>query len=217
MRTYTNWSKKNLDELICFVEKYNKQGKSNMEAFKDFSKEHKLNVFTIRNLYYKILRENGTTKIVHKFSEEETRWLVSNVQKLKSKGSSTRSACLELANNDKSLFLRYLNKYNKLEKIRVKNGNIITIKPQNKGLTDDDINNLIKGFVGLIKKNAVHDINLKYKTIINDYNARLNNTIIELNKKNNLLKDVLIENELLKSGKLQNLNKLDKILEKINN
>ncbi len=216
MRTYTNWNKNKIEKLLEFVKVYEMQGKSNLSAFNDFAKKLGVKTYTIRNLYYKILREKGVTKkSKNVFSEDEKNWLLFNVQKLKQNGYSVRSACLKLANNDKSLGLRYINKYRKEEKIKISKGNIITIKPKSKALTDDDINNLIKGFVGLIKKNAIYELNLKYKTIIKDYNTRLNNTLIELNKKNNLLKNVLTENEILKSGKEFNVEKLDKILTKV--
>lgn len=216
MRTYTNWNKNNIEKLLEFVKEYEVQGKSNLSAFNDFAKKLGVKTYTIRNLYYKILREKGVTKkSKNVFSEDEKNWLLFNVQKLKQNGYSVRSACLKLANDDKSLALRYINKYRKEEKIKISKGNIRTIKPKSKVLTDDDINNLIKGFVGLIKKNAIYELNLKYKTIIKDYNTRLNNTLIELNKKNNLLKNVLTENEILKSGKEFNVEKLDKILTKV--
>lgn len=140
------------------------------------------------------------------FNMVESEKLFNNVNNLVKSGCSVYRACMMLANYDKKLCLRYQNKYRNMQKC--KNNNIITIKPIDKKLTDEDINNLIMGIVGLIKKTTAYSVSEHYKGIINEYNIRLNNTLIELNKKNNLLNTALKENEMLKESKSNNLNKL---------
>ena len=82
-----------------------------------------------------------------------------------------------------------------------KSGNIFTIRSYQRQISDEDLNNLIMGLVSLIKKSTAHDIHNHYKGIISDYHSRLNNTIVELQKKDKLLLEVLEENQKLKGEK----------------
>lgn len=211
MRTYTKWTKSDIDKFVETVNHKVKEGKSYMQSFRECSDIYKIDCLTLRNLYYKVGIGRSTKPKEKPFTIEEIKELINNVNQLKKQGHSVRSACKLLAQGDNKLFLRLQNKYySELKNIR--QNNILTIKPKNKALSDEDINNLIKGFVNLIRRNTIYDLNEKYKSIIADYNIRLNNTIIELNKKNNLLKDVLLENERLKNN---NNNSIDKLYDKI--
>lgn len=129
------------------------------------------------------------------FLDTEEKKLIRDIEDLLDGGYSIYSACMILANRDKKLARRYYDKYRSISKYK---DNIVTIRPVNKKLTDDDINSLIMGIVGLIKKSTAHDVSTHYKGIIEEYHIRLNSTLVELNKKNNLLNTVLAENEKLK-------------------
>jgi membrane-anchored protein YejM (alkaline phosphatase superfamily) len=88
-----------------------------------------------------------------------------------------------------------------------KTENIITINSDNRELTDEDVNNLIWGLVGLIRSTTKQRIVKQYKLIIDDYNVKLNGILEELNNKNKLLNTAIIENQKLKE-KNNNINKL---------
>lgn len=90
--------------------------------------------------------------------------------------------------------------------------NIYTIKSAGKKLSDEDIDCLIMGIVGLIRKSTAYNVHEKYKSIVDDYENRLNQTIVELKKKDELLMEVMIENEKLKGGGKS----IDKLLEEVN-
>ena len=85
--------------------------------------------------------------------------------------------------------------------------NIITINNANRELTDEDVNNLIWGLVGLIRSTTKQRVVRQYKSIIEDYDTRLNDVLEELNNKNRLLNSAIIENKKLKD-KNDNINKL---------
>lgn len=206
MRTYNNWNKKDIEALVESVENENKR-ESNMSVFSNLAKKYNLSPLTIRNIYYKS-RTDKKMKYKH-FDMEESKSMFNQINNLVSKGNSVRKACLIMAGEDQSLFLRYQNKYRKM--LKQASQNVKTIKTKDRRLTDIDIQNLFMAVAGLIKKSTAFDIGKYYKTIINDYHLRLNNALIELNKKNTLLSEVLKENEKLKG---ENIN-IDKLFGKV--
>lgn len=202
MGTYNNWNKKDIELLVESVENENKK-ESNMSVFRVLAKKYNLSPLTIRNIYYKS-RTDKKRKYNH-FDVEESKSIFNQINDLVSKGNSVRRSCLIIAGEDQSLFLRYQNKYRKM--LKQASENVKTIKTKDRRLSDIDIQNLFMAVVGLIKKSTAFDVGKYYKTIINDYHLRLNNALIELNKKNTLLSEVLKENEKLK-GENINIDKL---------
>lgn len=206
------WNKEKINILFKEIDELKKCGYSYIYAFKKVATKLNLSPLTIKNLYYKKSKELGIKKQETKpFTKDEEKWLFDSVNNLINSGFSIRGACKKLANYDYSLFLRYQNKYIKL-KNKVMKENIVTMKISNAGLSEDNMNMLFKAIINLIKNNTVYEMDRKYKLIIDDYATRLNNSIIELNKKNLLLKKVLIENEKLKSSKFVNMTKLQSLL-----
>ena len=211
-RVYNLWNSEKINTLFKEIDEYKKCGHSYIYAFKKVAEKLYVNPLTIRNLYYKKSKELGVkNRKINPFNKDEERWLFNSVNDLINKGFSIRGACKKLANHNSGLFLRYQNKYFKL-KNKAMEENIVTMNIPNAGLSEEDINMLFKGVITLIKNNTAYEMDRKYKLIIDDYNERLNNVIMELNKKNLLLKKVLIENKELKCTKLTNVSKLQSLL-----
>lgn len=66
-------------------------------------------------------------------------------------------------------------------------------------LTEREINNLFLGFVNLIKKNIVFEKEHRYKNEIKYCNVRINEYIIEINKKNDEIVYLKKQLQLLKN------------------
>jgi len=92
-------------------------------------------------------------------------------------------------------------------------GNIIKFEDikKKKSLTDDEIKSLFFGLVKLIKTSAIDDVSQKIKEDYKKNSIILNNTILELKVKNEIIEDLKKENELLKSK----TNKLEKKIENL--
>ncbi len=211
MRAYTLWNDEKINDLLNEVDWCKKQGYPSLFAFRKLAMKLNVNPLTIRNLYYKKIKERGVkTRKIKIFSKDEEVWLFNSVNHLIKDGCSVRGACKKLANGDKGLFLRFQNKYLKI-KNKVVNQNIITMNPP-KEFGEEDIDILLKGVVNLIKNNALCEMDRKYNLIIEDYAQKLNNALLELNKKNVLLNKVLTENEELKCEKLTNISKLQSLI-----
>jgi len=85
--------------------------------------------------------------------------------------------------------------------------NILKFQPKPKEiLTNDEIDKVFAGLVRLIQKSAEYNAYEKAKSKINYYNKRLNETMIELNKRNLQIEELLKLNEELIS-KLNDKNK----------
>jgi len=79
-----------------------------------------------------------------------------------------------------------------------KNNKIIKFQPkQSELLTQSEILKVFSGLVRLVQKSAQYNAEQKVKTQVEYYKQKLNETIIELNKKNNQLKELLEVNEEL--------------------
>lgn len=213
MRTYTIWTDDNFIKLDNLVKEYKNNNLPVLHAFKKMAYELKLNPLTLRNLYYKKMKEQGVlfSKNIHHFTKVEEDILINDISNLIQHGYSIRRACMNLANHDKALFLRYQNKYRTYIKNKSINENIIPFKIREKQiLSDGDISNLVFGLINLIKKNTIYEMDKKYKETIFDYQTRLNNTILELKKKNSLILEILKVKE-----NISNPHKLEQLLRKI--
>lgn len=138
-----------------------------------------------------------------KFSEEETENLVTEILRMKCLGYSVRRACLKIANNSAEEMLRYQNKfrsvvknnntlYNKClatlrkegltKKIYPSNkGNVVYLKkPEDKKLTDDDVNSLFLGLVKLVKKTAIESLEKDFISEVEFANSTLRQTLVKV-------------------------------------
>lgn len=187
-----------------------------------------------------------------KFSNIETEKLITEILRLKCLGLSIRKACLKLANNSPEIMLRYQNKfrsimkddkelYNKCLLNLRKNGlsplnesqkenNIVYMKkPEERKLTDEDVNSLFLGLVKLVKRNVVENLEKNLTTEAEFANTALRETLLkvtnlekeveskkqELNKEQEKNKKIAEENFILKT-KIANLIS-EKLKKNINN
>ena len=80
-----------------------------------------------------------------------------------------------------------------------------------KPLSDEEIKSLFLGLVNLIKSSAIDDVSQKIKADYKKNSILLNNTILELKVKDQLLIDLKKENEELKSKTSKLENKLEEL------
>ena len=91
--------------------------------------------------------------------------------------------------------------------------NIINFNDYNKkkSLTDEEIKSLFLGLVNLIKSSAIENVSSKLKQDYKDNAIKLNNTIMELKLKNEIIEDLKKENEILKSKQLKLITKIENL------
>ena len=120
-----------LAQLFSFISQNPKC--SLTKTFTHFAKKWSLSRDSVRNIYYQnyskvlsdssfctkhsIKQANFKKNNPNSFTEAETEWLTSEVQKKMQEGYSLRKACLELADGNVSLMVRYLNKFRTLNRI----------------------------------------------------------------------------------------------------
>lgn len=148
---------------------------------------------------------------------------------------SVRKACFELAEGDEKLMIRYQNKYRNalkqnpelvqqvLNELReqnfrvrdVKIDNISVMPSQKRLITDKEIQSLFWGLVRLVKKSAEQDLEETLKREAEFANTTLQNSLIDLRRKEMLIKELKEQNIMLKS-KLKSLeNRLEQSQEKM--
>jgi hypothetical protein len=182
-----------------------------------------------------------------KFSDEQTEKLVMEILRLKCLGFSVRKACLKLANNSAEEMLRFQNKfrsvlkknkplYNKCllnlrknglseqkkDKKLEKNENVIYLKkPEEKKLTDEDVNSLFLGLVKLVKKNAIENVEKNLISETEFANSILRETLIKLSnlekELDSKIQELTVEQEKNKVMAEENVKLKTKIADLINN
>lgn len=226
-----------------------------VEGFKNFAKLHNQSYKSVRNDYYNTLRSLSledfekckltyNRHIIKKhtpFSDMEINDKITKIMSLYNKGYSLRASCLIIANDDKTLALRYQNKIRTMN-LQKRESNILKItnfkqeisinnaydntkllymsKPKT-GITDKDINNLFLGLIRLVKRTYENKFsnNLKQQfNLINvelkEKNLKLLDENIILKKKVNQYKQYMERQSILYNKKLKNL---EKALQKFNN
>lgn len=210
-----------------------------VDVFENFAKETKRKTFSVRNFYYKllelasldkevaeVLNKNGivnTELRTNHFSSNETETLLRALLN-NNRNISVRKACMELANGDDSLMMRYQNKYRNaiknnpelVEKIcheleqqnvrvrKISSDNITVMPLQKNFITEKEIQSLFWGLVRLVKKSAEQDIENNLKQEAEFANTTLQNTLVDLRRKEMLIKELKEQNKNLKI-KLQNM------------
>lgn len=163
-----------------------------------------------------------------KFTPEETEKLVLEILRLKCLGNSIRKACLKLGNNSVEEMLRYQNKFRNVMKnnrplynkclLKLKesglskeprNENVIYMKkPEERKITDEDVNTLFLGLVKLVKKNAIENIE---KNLLK--NAELANSTL----RESMVRLASLEKEVeYKTAELNNINEKNRIISEEN-
>ncbi len=195
-------------DIDGFLEFYKQnKGKPLTKMFKEYGKIIGKSQGTIRNMYYKIVKQNGDNALILKeklngeelktekficFDKQEEEKLLKKILIEKDKGRSVRSTVMELANGDGKVALRYQNKYR-------------NICAHNKPLVERCLKELFDS--GEIDKgklppiNPIAEINVKrLQKEINDLFLRVSS---DLKRENKSLKEKLMEttteNERLKS------------------
>lgn len=224
------WELNEIKKLMDMVA--NKGSKSLLQIFEMFANSTNRKSLSVRNFYYKILELIQNDKEIatlleaediarnisnSHFSEADTETLLRTLLK-NEKNISVRKACLELANGDDKLMIRYQNKYRnalkqnpelvekilyelKEENVRVRKVNFdnISVMPSPKKLiTDKEIQSLFWGLVRLVKKSAEQDIELNLKRETEFANTALQNSLIDLRRKEMLIKELKEQNAILK-------------------
>lgn len=225
------WNNFDIRTLFSVVEKFKSENKPLNLAFENYAIKTNRDSLSVRNFYYKMLKfySNNTKKAKKdgidlskhskknaiKFSERETESLIEQIEKLKSEGFSTRSACMMLSKNDPTLMLRYQNKYRYFKSCEKKNESpktkVIKINEYKKSrrLSDEDIKSLFLGLVKLIKTNALENVSENLKQENAENKAKLYSALNEINIKQNKIETLTKENNEL-------FYKVKKLDEKVN-
>lgn len=195
--------------------------KTNRQAYSVRNFYYKLIEVTNKNKdVAQLLEQNGIKNLIKTkhFTKEETIEILRAILRYDRK-ISVRKACFELANGDIGLMLRYQNKYRNIiktqpeliEKIsqELKNQNIkirknhcknnIMIMPLKKqqSITEKEIQSLFFGLIKLVKKSAEEEIQKNLKREAEFANNTLSNALIDLRKKEMLIKELKEQNQKL--------------------
>lgn len=223
------WKDEEIKNLFKLVEKNQKNNLPIMQSFREFGKLTNRNPLSVRNFYYaetKILADSKnlqqkigidvlkhqTQKFEHfdKVSETDIK---EKIDSLKSKGYSTRKACMELSNGDIKQMLRIQNKYRNIQnKARTQNQNkdlakniqatVIAFPKQqtqsvNKNrLTDEDIKSLFMGLVKLVKENASSEGHEQAEKFLEETERQNRKRLVEIEQMKSeisLLKQQIVE------------------------
>lgn len=225
------WNIAEIRELIKIV---NKKNYNNLiEAFKEFADKTNRKTYSVRNFYYKLIKENETNPKISKiikankldsnlktnhFSNNETEYLLRTLLR-NDKGLSVRQSCLMLANGNTKKMIRFQNKFrnalkNEPEKVQaildeykkqgiktrdIKYNNIVMLpKKKIEPITQNEIQSLFWGLVRLVKKSAQDEIEQNLIREAEFANNQLEKSLIDLRRKNILIKELKEQNELLK-------------------
>lgn len=210
-----NWKEEKIKELFEIVEEHKSNNKPVMSAFKIFAQKNGRKVNSVRNFYYqevenlKVNRELSEKLKINldrheknnfaKFDERQTQKLLDFIKNKQKEGKSVRNACLELANNDARLMVRYQNKYRAISK--TENSGVISFPVQQKllphKLTDEEIKSLFLGLVKLVKKSAMSEVDEKMRRETEFANDALRKTLVEVTKKRGKISQLQNENRKL--------------------
>ena len=182
-----------------------------------------LKLYELDSEIAKIFDENGikNSAISSHFNENDTEALMKIL--LRNDGLSVRGACSKLAKGDKKLMIRYQNKYRntlkhnpqlveqilaelRAENTKVRNfKNNISIMPiKEEKITEKEIQSLFWGLVRLVKRNAEEEIESTLKREAEFANTALQNSLIDLRRKEVLINELREQNKSLKM-KLENM------------
>ncbi len=200
-----------IKKLFEFVE--NRKTLSLSGAFSSFAKSHGYKSGSVRNFYYKALRdfqknpdlarEKGIDLSRHEvrqnshFSSAESDEVLKKVTKFTEQGYSVRRACLELSGGDIKKMVRYQNKIRSMKMPK----NVLQM-PKRSSLSEGEINSLFLGLVKLIKRCAVEEADKSLTRQIADANEALRRSIVELTTKERELSSLKRSFEVLKNEKL---------------
>ena len=161
--------------------------------------------------------ENAEIRTNH-FSSTETENLL-RILLNNEKNISVRRACMELAKGDDTLMMRYQNKYRNalknqpelvsriLDELKSKHIRVREVEPNNimvmplakQLITEKEIQSLFGGLIRLVKKSAEQEISTQLKREAEFANTALQNSLIDLRRKEILIKELQEQNLILKT------------------
>ena len=117
-------------ELIKLCDSKKSQGDGLLSAFKEFANKYDRAMGSVRNYYYKTIKQSGSEKLrkklgitpklmpafIKEFNKAEERDLLLGVLTGISQGKSCRAVFMEMSQGNQKLALRYQNKYRNLLK-----------------------------------------------------------------------------------------------------
>lgn len=122
-RRSAGWRQEETEKLLCAARDAGAAGQPLRSVFEAMAQELGRKPNSIRNHYYACVREGledapARSQAVRPFTPEETHDLLRRVLTAKGQGVSVRACVMEMAGGDRSLMLRYQNKYRTLMKRR---------------------------------------------------------------------------------------------------
>ena len=121
-------NEKQIERLLNEVEVAIKSGETRCSVFEKTAQKYGLAKGSVRNVYYKRLKDcenkNISIKDVKKFTKSEELWLIKRVINERKNYSSMREMFINFANGDKKLALRFQNKYS----VMIKNNRALVVK-----------------------------------------------------------------------------------------
>ena len=213
------WSNQEVKELFNQVEQTKKSGRPLKDAFIAHAERYTRKPNSVRNYYYHEIDQLGNdlnrlkklgidlekhkkTAIVF-FSSNEEQSLMQEITKLIDSGMSVRKACLTLSNGNVEQMLRFQNKYRnylvKQKSEAIDNTKVIKFTKKKTTLNDNDIQSLFMGLVRLVKRNALEQINDKYKSEFDRVSNELRKAIVEIHNKEKAYSE--LKNEIAKLQK----------------
>jgi len=237
-KTYCQWKDEEVKHLFLHIENFKQKNLPLTYAFLEYAKQTNRKANSVRNYYYLELDEllkneprriklnidltNHQKQNFEEFNKQQEYELTYYILQKARYSKSVRSSCLELANNDVSLMIRYQNKFRSLLKNNaslineinkkldatigpkqdIKKANILTFpvldKTKNKErLSDEELKGLFMGLVKLVKKSADLEVSNALKKECNFANESLRKTLIAMRKKEEEILLLSQKNEVL--------------------
>ena len=212
---YKNENKCLLDAFKDYAKKTNRKPNSVRnyyyaeikDLFTDNARKQKLGI----NL------EKHSVNFSDKFTGDETKNLIKEILRQKCMGVSVRKSCLNLAHGDLSKMVRYQNKFRNVSAtnrklydqclcelkneglgIKEEKRNIVYMKPQERKLSDEDVNSLFLGLINLVKKTAVEKVEKDLVSETEFANSTLRQTLSKLSNAEKTISSLSSELNALK-------------------
>lgn len=196
---YKNENKSLLDAFKEFAKKSNRKPNSVRNYYYLEIRELSQNIERQKKLGIDL--SNHKVNFSDKFSEEETKNLIKEILRQKCMGVSVRKSCLNLADGDLSKMVRFQNKFRnisatnrklyeqclselKIEGLGIKSEkrNVVYMKPQERKLSDEDVNSLFLGLINLVKKTAIENVEKSLVSETEFANTTLRQTLSKLSQ-----------------------------------
>ena len=196
---YKNENKSLLDAFKEFAKKSNRKPNSVRNYYYLEIRELSQNIERQKKLGIDL--SNHKVNFSDKFSEEETKSLIKEILRQKCMGVSVRKSCLNFADGDLSKMVRFQNKFRnisatnrklyeqclselKIEGLGIKSEkrNVVYMKPQERKLSDEDVNSLFLGLINLVKKTAIENVEKSLVSETEFANTTLRQTLSKLSQ-----------------------------------